>query len=497
MANNGEYWARRMKVLEDALLDKPYAYVENLERQFSIAEQAVEKELSVWYQRLAENNEVSLAEARKLLNSRELEEFRWTVEEYIAYGQQNALDGAWMKQLENASARVHISRLEAKKLELQQQAEILYANQLDALDAVARETYQEGYYRTAFEVQKGLGVGTVMPAINEKALEKALARAWTADGQTFRDRCWVNKQALVNSVNTQLTQMIIRGEAPDKAIVAISKQFEVSRAKAGRLVMTESAAIASAAQKDCFGELGVEQYAIVASFDKDTCELCGALDGKVFKMAEYEVGLTAPPFHPWCRCCTAPYFEDMRGIGERWSRRADMGTVKVPADMSFGEWKKAFASGGDKDDLTLVNTSDILKPQKKSKVEDSDVYYIGKLDKDIYRCVTDDIVTDDVIITDTQIQHITERHPGDYEKFFGFFHEIISAPDYIIEANKPNTAILLKDVQTVRKSCKLVLRLAVSTDNPKYKNSIITFMKIDKKDSERLIRNKKVLYKRE
>ena len=185
MANNGEYWARRMKVLEDALLDKSYAYVENLERQFSMAEQAVEKELSVWYQRLAENNEVSLAEARKMLNSRELEEFRWTVEEYIAYGQQNALDGAWMKQLENASARVHISRPEAKKLELQQQAEILYANQLDALDAVARETYREGYYRTAFEVQKGLGVGTVMPAINEKALEKALARAWTADGQTL------------------------------------------------------------------------------------------------------------------------------------------------------------------------------------------------------------------------------------------------------------------------------------------------------------------------
>lgn len=350
MANNGEYWARRMKVLEDALLDKSYSYVENLERQFSMAEQAVEKELSVWYQRLAENNEVSLAEARRLLNRQELEEFRWTVEEYIAYGQQNALDGAWMKQLENASARVHISRLEAKKLELQQQAEILYANQLDALDAVARETYQEGYYRTAFEVQRGLGVGTVMPAINEKALEKALARAWTADGQTFRDRCWVNKQALVNSVNTQLTQMIIRGEAPDKAIAAISKQFEVSRAKAGRLVMTESAAIASAAQKDCFGELGVEQYAIVASFDKDTCELCGALDGKVFKMPEYEVGLTAPPFHPWCRCCTAPYFEDMRGIGERWSRRADGGIVKVPADMSFGEWKGRFVDGNDLQD---------------------------------------------------------------------------------------------------------------------------------------------------
>lgn len=126
-----------------------------------------------------------------------------------------------------------------------------------------------------------------------------------------------------------------------------------------------------------------------------------------------------------------------------------------------------------------------------------DVQYVGKLDKTIYRCVTDDITTDEVIITNTQIQHIMERHPGDYERFFGFFHEIISNPDYIIEANKPNTAVVLKEIQTADESFKLVLRLAISTDSPNYKNSIITFMKSDKKDLTRLVRNKKVLYKRE
>lgn len=109
---------------------------------------------------------------------------------------------------------------------------------------------------------------------------------------------------------------------------------------------------------------------------------------------------------------------------------------------------------------------------------------------------TDDITTDEVIITDEQIQHIKDRHPGDYERFFGFFDEIISDPDYIIEARKPNTAILLKEVQIANEFFKLVLRLVVPTDNPNYKNSIITFMKIDKKTLERLIRNKKVLYKR-
>lgn len=337
---NAAYWARRMKNMEDALLDQSYSYVENLEKQFAAAQAEIERQMARWYQRFATNNEIDLAEAKRLLNSKELKEFHWTVAEYIAYGEQNAIDGAWMKQLENASARVHISRLEALKLQLQQQAEVLYSNQLDYVDAAARKMYEGSYYHTAFELQKGLGVGWTMQAINEETITKVLSRPWTTDNQTFRDRCWTNKQSLVNSVNTQLTQMVIRGEAPDRAISAISKQFDVSRAKAGRLVMTESAYFSSAGQKDCYKALDVERYKIAASFDKDTCSLCADMDGKVFKMSEYQVGLTAPPFHPWCRCCTCPYFEDMDGMGERYARDAVTGErFKVPGNMTYDQWK--------------------------------------------------------------------------------------------------------------------------------------------------------------
>ena len=39
--------------------------------------------------------------------------------------------------------------------------------------------------------------------------------------------------------------------------------------------------------------------------------------------------------------------------------------------------------------------------------------------------------------------------------------------------------------------------IAINTDNPSYKNSVITFMKIDDKEWKRLIKNKNVLYKKE
>ncbi len=125
------------------------------------------------------------------------------------------------------------------------------------------------------------------------------------------------------------------------------------------------------------------------------------------------------------------------------------------------------------------------------------MHYIGKIDKNIYKCITEDIRTDEVIITDTQIQHIKDRHPTDYEKYFKYAEEIVMFPDYIIEANKPYTALILKEIQTENEKFKTVLRLATSIDSPEYKNSIITFMKIDDREWKRIIKNKKTLYKSE
>jgi hypothetical protein len=126
------------------------------------------------------------------------------------------------------------------------------------------------------------------------------------------------------------------------------------------------------------------------------------------------------------------------------------------------------------------------------------LHFVGKINKEIYKCVAENIVTDDVIITSERIGHIKERHPNDYERYYEYLKEIVEDPDYIIETSKPNTALVLKDiVESDEKHFKTVLRLVTSSDNLGLKNSIITFMKINEKEWNRLIRNKKILYKKE
>ncbi|MDY3011986.1 MAG: minor capsid protein, partial [Clostridiales Family XIII bacterium] len=344
-----KYWRERFELLEDTLHEDVMQIMPDIDRIYKQAQADIEKEIRAWYQRLADNNGVSMTEARKLLAADELKEFRWSVEEYIKRGEENAIDQRWMKQLENASARVHISRLEALKLHVQQSVESVYGNQLDQLDESMRKLYQDGYYRTAYELQKGFEIGWPIAAVDQNKLDKIIAKPWAPDGKNFSDRVWSNRTKLVNELHAELSRMCITGASPDRAIKNIAKKMNTSRANAGRLVMTEAAYFGSASQKDCFNDLGVERYEICATLDSHTSDICQEMDGKVFDMKDYEAGGTAPPFHVYCRSCTCPYFEDEFTAGEmQAARREDGKTYYVSAGMKYPEWKKQFTENGPK-----------------------------------------------------------------------------------------------------------------------------------------------------
>jgi len=119
---------------------------------------------------------------------------------------------------------------------------------------------------------------------------------------------------------------------------------------------------------------------------------------------------------------------------------------------------------------------------------------VGSINLEIFKCVSNDIATDEVVITDKQLAHIMEKHSQDYEMYSDFIPEILKNPDYILEANKPKSAVLLKEINCNDEKIQLVLRFKTSSDPINYKNSIITFMKIRNKEWNRLLKNKIILY---
>lgn len=344
---NDSYWKERMAALEDEQYSKSTAYYRDLEKQFREASNSVQMDIERWYNRLADNNEVSYAKAQKMLKANELEEFKWTVQKYIKAGKENAVDQRWLKELENASARYHISYLEAMKLQIRQHAELLFTAYERGMTEFLHNTYSENYYHTAFEIAKGAKVGSNLVRLDPKKIDTLIRKSWAQDGSNFSDRIWSNKEKLVNKLHTELSQSMIRGSDPKKAIRNLAQVMDVSRNQAGCLIMTESAAIASTAQKDCFKELGVEQYEILVTLDTRTSEICRDMDGKVFDMKDYEVGVTAPPFHPRCRTTTVPYFDDeFSAVEMRAARNPITGkSIEVPASMNYKQWHEEFVEG--------------------------------------------------------------------------------------------------------------------------------------------------------
>lgn len=354
-----EYWQERFKELEQARNDFAEKVFYDVSKQYDQIIKTLDYELSMWYQRYAFDNEVSYQEAKKLLNSKELRQFKTDLKTFIAKAEEADLSEDWKKRLNNAYIRMRVSRIEAIQLILQQHLELLFGNQLDTLDTKLKELYTEDYNHTVFNIQQGAGIGSSFIGVDTNKLDTVLSKPWADDGKNFSKRIWEHKSNLVTLLNKEMLQAVIRGDDYQTATNNIARKMNVSRANAGRLIMTESAFIGTKAQQDCFNNLGVEEYEFVATLDKRTSEVCRAMDGKLFKMSDMKIGTNAPPLHPRCRSCTAPYFDDAEDL-ERVARGENGGAYKVPGDMTYEQWEKAFIDG-DKSDLQEVPHDDKIK----------------------------------------------------------------------------------------------------------------------------------------
>ena len=339
-----DYWDERFLLLNEMLLQQGEEYAQNAARAYMLAMLEIEKDINHFYARFANENSMTYQQAKQLLTSEQRQAFQMELEEYIAYGQQNNLDDVWIKKLENASTVHRITRLQAIQYQLQQQVEKLEAQKIKGITETLKNIYKEGYYRTAYEIQKGTGIGQAFSKIDENKIDKVLARAWAPDGKNFSERVWgTDRTQLIYQLQTRFTQGIIRGEGSQKIIKDMSKALYSSRKATERLVLTESAFVASASRKDTYENLGVKQYKVLATLDIKTSEMCRKLDGKVFDLKDYKIGLTANPFHPRCRSTTVPNI-DSKYIQnqQRAARNKEGKTYYVPSDITYEQWHKTY-----------------------------------------------------------------------------------------------------------------------------------------------------------
>lgn len=140
-------------------------------------------------------------------------------------------------------------------------------------------------------------------------LEDVLLTAWGVDELTWLKRLEDDFELWCMHIANDIKRSIMRRDNIEKVLKQLNKRFMSMEHIIQKLAMTESTAVGSIARKVIFKELGIKKYRYYAREDERTCDVCGSLHGLEFPISAYEVGVTASPMHPLCRCWEVPIMD--------------------------------------------------------------------------------------------------------------------------------------------------------------------------------------------
>lgn len=133
-------------------------------------------------------------------------------------------------------------------------------------------------------------------------VDELLDIKWGNDKLNWRTRLinQTNQQKL--KVKNRLKVAFIRGDSIDDLIDELDIEYKKFERQLWSLYETEANAITSEARYRALKEKGFKKYQYYARLDERTCDVCGAMHGTKFPMSSFQIGVTAPPMHPHCRC---------------------------------------------------------------------------------------------------------------------------------------------------------------------------------------------------
>lgn len=147
--------------------------------------------------------------------------------------------------------------------------------------------------------------------------------------------------------------------------------------------------------------------------------------------------------------------------------------------------------------VVIDKKNDIIKENKmKANNDMAEMILLGKINTGNLEVEFGKIISDEIIVTFERINHIKERHPEDYALFEQFGKNAVENPDIIINDKKNvGTVFMIKKLENT--NLNVVVRVVLETDNPKYKNSVMTFYRIRERNLKKLMEKNGIVYKKE
>lgn len=112
----------------------------------------------------------------------------------------------------------------------------------------------------------------------------------------FSSRIWINKEKLINTLNSEIRDEIIRRADYRQMSKIIQNRLGVGANDAYWLVVTESAFVMNQANKQAFMDAGIKRYEVNVVMDRRTSPTCRSLNGKHLNLLMQRLVLTIRRF---------------------------------------------------------------------------------------------------------------------------------------------------------------------------------------------------------
>ncbi|WP_339089581.1 polymorphic toxin type 50 domain-containing protein [Clostridioides difficile] len=288
------------------------------------------------------------------------------IKQYIKLIEQTN-DERLLLELNTLAMKSRINRLEELFYQISKEIYNTFDIQNNRVEKLLEESVKDSYYKSIYETQKFVGVGTSFSKLDKETLKDIITYPWS--GKNFSQRIWKNRDLLSEVIKEEITQMVIRGESLKKIANRVSQKMDSSYENAIRLVQTEHSHFMSEADKKAYESQRVDKYQFLATLQDNTCKRCRNIDMKVYLVKDAKEGENYPPMHPRCRCTTIPYFPHKEG--EMRTARLPKGkTYEVPSNLSYNEWYKKHvevAINREKENKNNVIINNIRKDIKDGK----------------------------------------------------------------------------------------------------------------------------------
>ena len=336
------------------------------------AENSTVSIINKWYEQFAKNGIITVEDVKDVLTPSELRKFKSLLARYLDECRYYELEREYIEELEYTIKRNKINRLDMLKIQLKHCCYITYRQIYNELDSMVKKVYFDGYFGTIYEVQRYIGRWYKVDGIPEDMLNKLVYIAWSDDNWNIVKRMKQLRKWQVKDITNIVTKAIEFERPLSDTIFKISQISHKEKVRMGRITRTEQAFYNSLAQFNAYKTLGIEKYQIIAVIDDRTSDICRSLNGTSYLLEDYEVFVTAPPFHPNCRSTTRPYVEEI----EETEKDPETGETDASNNMTYKEWMDKYGVGSQEKaskTLTKGKKHNKVDMQKKAKINYKDI----------------------------------------------------------------------------------------------------------------------------